>query len=256
MKNSLSLWLSAIMLLGGVCDIHAQQKCVPPPSGMVAWLAFDETAGTVAANRMSVANQGSLNYGPTWVTGMVSNGLNFDGQEDSVNVPHYPEINFGDGDFSMDAWVRVPNQVSNDTVRTLLDKRSTPAGTGYMFFLYKGRIALQLLTNPAGFQNFINTTGPLVSTGKWQHIAVTINRKSSAGVTFYVDGVKTGNANPTTRLGTLDNNTPLRIGAEGQTKFFLGVLDELELFNRVLTPEEVKSIFNAQGAGKCKTKSK
>jgi hypothetical protein len=40
--------------------------------------------------------------------------------------------------------------------------------------------------------------------------------------------------------------------ANGGTSFFNGLLDELEIFNRVLTAAEVKAIFAAGSAGKCK----
>lgn len=61
---------------------------------------------------------------------------------------------------------------------------------------------------------------------------------------------------PLGRKGSLVNNSPLRIGtrtaAPPLTGWFEGEIDELELFNRVLTPAEVKAIFSAGPFGKCK----
>src|SRR2546425_1168878 len=49
---------------------------------------------------------------------------------------------------------------------------------------------------------------------------------------------------------------PFQIGSANGTStpgfFFNGVIDELDLYNRALTPSEIQSIFNAGSAGKCK----
>jgi hypothetical protein len=45
----------------------------------------------------------------------------------------------------------------------------------------------------------------------------------------------------------------LRIGADSYLgAWFKGDIDELEIFNRELTPAEVQGIYNAGAAGKCK----
>ncbi len=52
----------------------------------------------------------------------------------------------------------------------------------------------------------------------------------------------------------LDNTSDLFIGvrADGMSGFFVGALDELELFNRALTPQEIQAIYSAGPKGKCK----
>jgi hypothetical protein len=59
---------------------------------------------------------------------------------------------------------------------------------------------------------------------------------------------------PTNRPGDLTNSDPLFIGrhAGAPSISFIGRIDEVEIFNRVLSPQEVWDIFNAKSAGKCK----
>jgi hypothetical protein len=54
--------------------------------------------------------------------------------------------------------------------------------------------------------------------------------------------------------GSIDNKSPLRLGSRSfkVSTLFKGVLDEVELFKRVLTHAEISSIFSAGEAGKCK----
>jgi uncharacterized repeat protein (TIGR01451 family)/fimbrial isopeptide formation D2 family protein len=236
--------------------------CVPPPSGMRAWWDFDEPVGPVAHDRAGlVANDGAwtpatgLASGP----GRVGGSLCFVGASARVVVPSSPELQLGVGDFTVDTWVRAslaPGVVS------LLDKRQGD-GRGYHLFLVNGRPGLQMADRAvsgncsslatAGCTNFAAPAGVSVADGQWHHIAVTV-RRSPGGGTFYVDGVAVSTFDPTVRPLSLDSVAPLWIGAElpSATAAFKGCLDELEIFQRALDAQEVASIYQAGGAGKCK----
>lgn len=68
------------------------------------------------------------------------------------------------------------------------------------------------------------------------------------------DGVLVSSANPTGRRGSLDNTLPLRIGSRSSSVsgLFLGSLDEVSLYQRVLTANEIQAIHQADIHGKCK----
>jgi len=92
--------------------------------------------------------------------------------------------------------------------------------------------------------------------GDWHHIAVTVLRGGpSRVITWYVDGAAIGTTTPT-RVGSLVNNSPLRIGTRTAdpplSGWFMGSLDELEIYNRVLTAVEVQAIYGSGPGGKCK----
>jgi hypothetical protein len=84
--------------------------------------------------------------------------------------------------------------------------------------------------------------------GVWYHVAVT---REGFIYNLYIDGV---NVKTEDHSYPLPNpNAPLTIGkAEAFT--FRGDIDEVEIFNRALTSLEVKSIYEAGSAGKCKIK--
>jgi DNA-binding beta-propeller fold protein YncE len=93
-----------------------------------------------------------------------------------------------------------------------------------------------------------------VGDGKWHHIAITVSRTDVQGIRFYDNGQLKTTANPTGRQGDLSNSAPLTIGMDtfGFSSRYKGILDELEIFSRALSPGEVKSIYAASSAGKCK----
>ncbi|MFY9824315.1 MAG: LamG domain-containing protein [Thermoanaerobaculia bacterium] len=248
--------------------------CVQPPNTtMVAWYPFDETSGPTALN-YATANDGMWINGPTPVPGMVGNALHFDGVNDYVESPSSIVTNFGpagfpmtgsggwstsQGDFSIDTWVRIPSTATTG-VMVIVDKRdgNPPAIKGYSLFVYNNQIGLQLADGVGtGFSNYFSAAlAPNLYNGNWHHLTVTVKRTSSTGIRFYHNGVPAGTASPLARVGSLVNNSPLRIGtrtaASPLSGWYQGDLDELEIFNRVLTPAEVLGLYTAGPFGKCR----
>ena len=250
--------------------------CVDPPNTtMVAWYPFDETTGTTAAN-LATGNSGTLINSPTHVPGKVAGALRFDGVHDYVESPSSIVTNIGPaglpqtcgggystcrGDFSIDAWINL-DPAASPGVSTITDKRSgtLSATKGYLFFVIgRNRLGIQLADGVGtGYSNYLSPiiTGGL--TNGWHHVAVTVNRRSSpTGIKWFNNGVQVGSSDPTTgsaRFGSLVNNSPLRIGGDNYASktWFKGDIDELEMFNRELTPAEVQGIYNAGASGKCK----
>lgn len=235
--------------------------CVQPPPSMAAWWPLDETSGTTAVDIAGFPTNGTHVNGPTPGPGMVAGALNFDGVNDYVQVADHPSLNFGTGNLSIDAWIKT-NQSSG--IQLILDKRVEAATVqGYSFFLGNGTLGFQL---GIGAGSPICSTGPsasctnwgsgaFVANGQWRHVAVTVDRSSTTGGRFYVDGVQVATFNPTVRPGSLTNVAPLRLGSRSSTVtgLYRGAMDEVELFPRVLTAAEVRSIYLAGSAGKCKT---
>ncbi len=242
----------ALMLMATIVapqSLYAQ--CATPPTGMVAWWSLDETVGPTANDIAgSVNNAGTWMSSPVPATGKVAGALTFNGSN-SVDVPNQAELGFGTGDFSIDLWIKTTNASGT---RTILDKRVF-SGTykGYVLFLSNGYLGSQI-GDGAGYNNWV-TTG-FVADGNWHHIAVTVDRDNATGWLHYVDGVAVGPiAGATAFQGSLTNTAPFVMGRNLITpsQTFAGTLDEIELFNRVLDPAEIQSIWAAGSAGKCKT---
>lgn len=256
--------------------------CAPPPNTtMVAWYPFDELVGPTAAN-LATGNTGAHTGGPTPVPGIVAGALSFNGTSAYVKSVSTIVTNFGPantsafcgsgsqggysaclGNFSIDAWVRIQSNAPTG-VMVIVDKRSSNPIKGYSFFVvsqgpFQRKLGLQLADGiGTQFSNFLSPTVPSLYDGNWHHIAVTVNRLLSTGIRWYYDGAPVigPSGNPMGRQGSLVNTSALHIGtrtaASALTGWFQGDMDELEIFNRVLTAPEVSSIHGALSSGKCK----
>ena len=87
------------------------------------------------------------------------------------------------------------------------------------------------------------------TTGQWYHVAVT--RSGGDTYKFYVDGTQVG-GDQTDSTVIPDANAPLTLGHAEALPSLNGFLDEVEIFNRALTLDEITAIYIAGSAGKCK----
>lgn len=254
--------------------------CANPPQGMVSWWPLTETSGATTVVDIMDGNNGSTrnNAGavtPIGVVGgpnsilsqYVGNSLNF--ITSYVDVPNAANLNFGTGEFAIDAWVRViPGGPASAgaTIQAIVDKTLQPPGAprvaGYALFVHHaagstaGRLGVVIDDGvlPPAASTPIYHPAPL-SAG-WHHVAVSVARPSStsANVTLYADGVASPSV--TIAVGSTSTSASLLIAKSRlltlmQAGFREVTLDEIEIFNRAVTAAEIQSIFKAGNTGKC-----
>lgn len=221
--------------------------CVTPPSNMEAWYSFDSTS---VVEDLAGSNNG-VRVGPVATTGKVAGAYDFDGSNDYVYVNDNSALDFGTGDFSIDAWIK-----TTDSNATFVSKRQLTGGkyVGYLFMVNGGRLLLQMGDTTNSWFNYHSSSTPRVDDGQWHLVAVTVDRSSSSGGRMYIDGNLVYTFNPTGRSGNTSNSARLEIGrTTGGGNYFDGAIDEVELFDRALSASEITGLWNAGADGKCKS---
>ncbi|MDJ0841316.1 MAG: LamG domain-containing protein [Acidobacteriota bacterium] len=258
-------------LFSGEDHLFDLNGCVRPSLGIVGWWPLDDDgAGPIVDihDPYDLENlPGKLTGRFQTIDGVVAGAFRFDGTT-HVDIPNAKWLNFGraeGGDFSIVCWIRQAPGVGGTGVRTVLDKRVFafvrgfsffPHNVrGYSFFFHNRRPSLQLADGEKGGWTNYSARSSLPEDQAWHMVAVTVNRSSSEGGRFYVDGRPFGDPfNPTLRRGNLSNTSPLRIGrvSFGNAVGYTGDLDEVAIFNRALTPAEIMEQFQAGSKGMCK----
>jgi hypothetical protein len=245
-------------------------KCVTPPNGLVNWWPFDEKLTPLARDISQFPNDATPFNGPVTAPGKVGRALCFNGNGAHAVVRNHPEVDFpsdcsvdaGVG-FTIDLWVKT----TASKIQVILDKRQQAFNfiKGYHLFISDGRLGFQMATGPgnaicnspgSACDNYISPPGfPNVDLrdGEWHFIAVTvINCRVSEGK-MYVDGRLVHTFRP--RSESIGNKADLSIGRRSagfDDVTFNGCVDELEFFDTVLSEAEIRAIYNASVAGKCK----
>ena len=240
-------------------------ECVQRPPDMVAWWPLDELPGdSTVVDLAGTPNNGTpmlgsspttIGTGPTSVPGQyVANSLQF-GISRYVEVQNDPELNFGQGAFTIDAWVRFTPGTQTEPIVYKLDQ----SGGYFLYITYpsQGPAGLELQIGGTGGPIFL---GPAIGVipGTWIFVAAT--RQVVGGtstVTLYV-GVPNNpplialTSPTTTSIPDASSSAPLWIG------YWIGnphanlAIDELEIFDRALDATEINTIFQADTKGKCK----
>jgi hypothetical protein len=222
-------------------------------TGLVGYWNFDEGSGTTAADSSGNGNNGTLTNGPTWTAGKVGSGaLSFDGTNNYVNAGSNSSLddiqNQGGSGMTVAFWI---NPASNST-KYIIGKGLDSTNTGHW------SVVKSNLTNPArivfkkeggtDLQAYWNNIAP---SGSWTHVVVVWDgAMDGSGVNLYKNGtlvVGKGITPGATANSDAANN--LSIGSSNGTSGYLDAgLDEVRIYNRVLTAQEIQDIYNDTGS--------
>jgi hypothetical protein len=229
-------------------------NCVHPPTNAVAWWPLDEQHGPTATDIAGVDNKGTYMGDPAPIPapGKLAYGLSFSGNGDYALVADHPEIDFGLGDLTIDAWVKTD---SSETILPIVEKMTNvELAQGYSFFLMFGKLAFAVGDSSQPGYVICIAPGPDITDDNWHHVAVTFDR-SIPDLKLYVDGEVVATGTELQISGSLSNDADLYIGRSvavtGSDTFLTGMLDEIEMFKRVLTHDEIRNLYERK-LGKCK----
>lgn len=179
--------------------------------------------------------------------GQTDKALNFDGIDDHVSIGNIAIYNFGTDDFSVEAWVKPATQFTKgvDGDFVVVSKGNAEAGApypGWKLEFHKWGGWRFMATNgvdasPAAIQN---TSAP----AQWTHL---VGVRISTGVKLYVNGVEyTGSG----AAESVTNSRPLYIGAltvwaDDLRSGFPGEIDEVRIYNRELTADEITRLYES-----------
>lgn len=235
---------------GVACDAKpCEPDCTPPPIRMGGWWPMDEVSGSTAHD-VILSNHGTHVGSPAIVPGKVGNALSFT-QGSYVEVPNSPTLNPGTSDFSIDAWIRTTAGVGYWPIVTKFEGWNPTVGWGLT--LNSGG-ALQFRLNDGSSLGSV-VSGVFVNDGEWKHVAITVERNSSTGIKFYVNGAHVWSGSSLSAPGSVSNSSPMQIGGHvsgSAVAYFEGEIDEVEYFPRLLSPGEIAALYQAGVAGKCK----
>jgi hypothetical protein len=190
---------------------------------LVGWWTFDDGSGTVAADASGNKNSATFQGDPEWVAGKYGGALNLDG-DDSLTLGDPPALQFG-GAITIMGWIN-PSSVSGQ--RALAGRDGA--------YVFKGSDAYLRFTTP-GIRDHTAAVASLRA-GTWQHVAVTFKPSATGGVVFYYNAVEVSRVDSSSiAAGT----GPFRIGNDQWSEFFVGLIDDVRVYNSILTPGEIQA---------------
>jgi hypothetical protein len=200
-----------------------------PLDGLVAWWAFDEDTDSPITLDYYGNRLGGVLSKCKRAPGIDGNALVCDGGW--VTVEPDPRLSVTAA-LSIECWVKT-DQAGQDNRWMVNRVLSGGTNTGFRLGLAKGAPSFEVPVTD--FSHHLNAEQPL-PLGRWVHLAGTFDGKV---MRLYVDGQLVGTMDrPGPARGS---NLPLYLGsyAPDHWAHFDGLLDEVRLWSRALTPEEI-----------------
>jgi hypothetical protein len=174
-------------------------------------------------------NNGTIK-GCKQVAGKYGEALEFDGVANYVEVPDDKSLQLWEK-YTLEAWIFQTESRSS----RIIDKITAGTADGMHLDTYPGT----KLRSCAG--NCFSTAKDY-SLKEWHHAVMTFD---SGSVVLYLDGSPEGDGKTTSPL--TGNKLTLKIGADSNGQnLFMGIIDEVRIYNRALKEAEVKQNMKAQ----------
>ena len=198
-------------------------------AGLVAHWTFDEGSGNVLHDRSGHNHHGKI-QGAKWVKSGDGHALQFDGRDDYVDCGKARGLKFRDS-FTLSVWV----------------KHEKVAGWQCYVGDYVGGVSGYVIAQNGGSLHFHNgganphvldVTSPRLAPRVWRHVAAVYDREAGL-MRIHLDGVRVVSQNVD---GSLDPSLEqsVRIGCyRPGRECFHGTLDEVKLYSRALSAQEI-----------------
>lgn len=229
-----------LMFIAVVISFVASAKA-SPTKGLVLYLSFDKNTikGDTASDQSAGGNDAIIHGNAELDEGKFGDAMVFDGVDDYVEIPLSDAITFTEGStFTVQAWIKTEDSpTQNDGILgnykdstqalwMMSVRGDDPATRGQTAFSVRdvGKVHSAGVTSP----DFLND-------GEW-HCLVGVRDQDAKKVRFYVDGDLIDEVDDETE--DINSGQSVWIG-EHLNRFYMGLIDEVKIWDRALSSAEV-----------------
>ena len=212
------------------------------------WRMDDDAEDTTVSDSSSNGNDGiaQQNTSILHTTGRIDGALTFDGASDYINLGS--PVTFDDlpaDDFTVSAWIYDESTTSKATIMGAF-----PDGTAGWLLRKQGTGAARYLNFWAGHSTtnayFATPAGSLAS-DSWRHVAAVWDAGTKT-CRIYIDGFESSYVTSTAGQGSYNSDVSYdkeigRMAYMGGIQFFDGILDDLKVFDKALSQEEIAALY-------------
>ncbi len=213
---------------------------------LVGWWRLDEGSGTTAYDSSGNGRHGTLTGDPEWVAGKIGGALQFDGQG-------HERVLLGTFDVTGNAitiacWFKADNLDTPGDDPRMVSKAIGGSNDQHWFMVSSSRqsgvkvLRFRLRTDGTTGEIKADTTTGTIELNEWIHVATTWD---GATMRIHKNGVEVGSL---AKGGTLSTNPAANVAignqpTVGDDRPFDGIIDDVRIYTRALTPEEIEEVM-------------
>jgi hypothetical protein len=210
--------------------------------GLLGYWNFDNDEGEIVKDLGPYGNHGRLsNTHPELTQGISGKGYYFDGHGDYLEIG--PIEDLGAEQTKM-LWI-YPEILLSENGAYLIDEGGNQSSNNWIELYDSDGNGVPEVRAGFDAQNFFESEGEIIETEHWYHIAVVST--FSGDVEIYINGIMDSNGSD---FSATTMPKGILIGADPETKTaacFTGIIDEVAIFNRALSGEEISQIYQNDG---------
>lgn len=240
MKNK--LLLLAIGIAFTTQMITAQVPTYVPTNGLAGWWSFSGNANDYSTN----ANNGIVNGAELTIDrfGNSNSAYNFNGKSSYIQVAHNSTFDFETpNSITISTWFKTSMTTGALFVQKQSGVGATQNGVNCGILDSNGHLAGIIKKTP-GNQSIVSNIATSFNNNSWHHFVYTF---SSGVAKLYMDGLLISTQ---TNLGNIiaNSNTNLIFGygLPLNNFYYNGLLDDIGIWNRALTQNEITNLFDAK----------
>jgi hypothetical protein len=219
--------------------------------GLVSYYTLDkDDIADKAVKDIIGGKNGTIVGAPKSIPGHLGEALDFAGEPDSVQLP--PILKVGENPVSYECWF-----MKTETAgwQYLIVNKTDFSDNFFRLGFNQNTGQVRMYTEQNNNERLAFVTPDDYADGQWHHVVAT--REGSQG-RIYVDGelVKEDVAMEGDLGGDKTNWFLAQNGGNKAGEYLIGAMDEVRIYNRALTEEEVKQNFESKGMAAVDSKSK
>ena len=202
--------------------------------GLVGHWSFNEGTGNAVKDCSKIGNDGAIT-GAKWTKGVFGSALEFNGVSDYANMRN-PGSGITDKAVSVEAWIQSTGINVNANLVF-----AGPESLDFGIWIQGGRFFAGIWNSEGAQYSAVAPHGP--TPGLWYHVAMTCDFNADKLVKFYINGILSCTSAAT---GTAMRSAHTMIDVGGRTPnawHFKGIIDEVKLYNRALSEEEIRKPY-------------
>ncbi len=217
---------------------------------LVAYYQFEGNAKDSSGN----GNDGVEHGGVTYADGVIGKAASFDGVDDYVDTDGNMPSDATDGYYlTYVAWIKVENCKTDKFIPIIWDDDWQSGGDrGISLTTMDNQCKFSIFRKNDGFGDMYSNEN--IKLNQWYFVAFVLNGKSNKVI--YINGKKDNFSNIEY---TFNHNGRTRIaigsGHDGYVDHFNGLIDDVRIYNRALSEDEIKALYNL-GANKTTNSNK
>ena len=213
---------------------------------LILYMPFNEGEGDTALDRTRLGNHGKLEGGPQWVAGKHGKAIEFDGDDDVVIIEtkNSKELQLHESPGTAECWFLMKGEGISNAPRLIAKESITndcdcdPLRGGFALkFRRHGKFNIQLSVEKGSLKNRDPNPDANINNDVWYHAAGTWEEGEHR---VYLNGKLVFEDKDNEALPLKDVDNDLRIGGTfAGLRNFHGVIDEVRIWNRVLSINEI-----------------